>query len=255
MRRSIAIRICTKSLDNKRNYCPILSIAVRRNPTEKGVHLGVLAARHRGTYPCSDRRGSLCHGTSFQMSESRARNRGRNHASCLMALACSYSCIPTARAIGVSSIGMEERSACLHSAIIRRSVLRTRANARTRRNASWHLVSIQYSTVVPSALQQRHGLRAAAATLEDEADRLEKQSLADLIAKYREQRRQRRGRPRRRALTAPDYDRDPLVIAIARKRAGHRCEVHDCAHPTFETPEGGALHRSAPHRSTGRRRP
>jgi predicted HNH restriction endonuclease len=90
----------------------------------------------------------------------------------------------------------------------------------------------------PASDEEAVDASAAAATLEDEADRLEKQSLADLIAKYREQRRQRPGRPRRRALTAPDYDRDPLVIAIARKRAGHRCEVHDCAHPTFETPEG-----------------
>jgi predicted HNH restriction endonuclease len=37
-----------------------------------------------------------------------------------------------------------------------------------------------------------------------------------------------------------EYDRDPLVITIARKRAGHRCEARDCAHPTFETSEGVA---------------
>ncbi len=79
--------------------------------------------------------------------------------------------------------------------------------------------------------------RAAAETLGDEADRLGEQSLADLIAKYRAQIRQRPGRPRRRLLTAPDYDRDPLVVAIARKRAGHRCEVQNCAHPPFETQE------------------
>jgi hypothetical protein len=30
------------------------------------------------------------------------------------------------------------------------------------------------------------------------------------------------------------------VITIGRKRAAHRCEVHGCAHPTFETSEGVA---------------
>ena len=39
-------------------------------------------------------------------------------------------------------------------------------------------------------------------------------------------------------MNAYEYDRNPLVITIARKRAGHSCEVHACSHPTFETSEG-----------------
>jgi hypothetical protein len=81
-------------------------------------------------------------------------------------------------------------------------------------------------------------LSAAGATLADEAARLETQPLEELIAKYRTQTRQRSQRPRKRTLSAYDYDRDPLVVAIARKRAAHRCEIHACAHPTFETLEG-----------------
>ena len=34
------------------------------------------------------------------------------------------------------------------------------------------------------------------------------------------------------------YERDPLVIAIARKRAGHRCEVPGCNHPQFLGADG-----------------
>jgi hypothetical protein len=79
---------------------------------------------------------------------------------------------------------------------------------------------------------------AAAAIVADEAERLEELSLDELLAKSRARSSQRSGRPTRRVLNAFEYDRDPLVITIARKRAGHRCEVHECAHPTFETSEG-----------------
>jgi HNH endonuclease len=79
---------------------------------------------------------------------------------------------------------------------------------------------------------------AAVAVVADEAQRLEKLTLDELLAKYQAQNAQQPGRPARRVLNAYEYDRKPLVITIARKRAGHRCEVHDCAHPTFETPEG-----------------
>ena len=72
----------------------------------------------------------------------------------------------------------------------------------------------------------------------DEAERLEDLSLDELLAKYRARSAQRSVRPTRRVLDAYGYDRDPLVITIARKRAVHRCELHDCAHPTFETSEG-----------------
>ena len=79
---------------------------------------------------------------------------------------------------------------------------------------------------------------AAAATLADEADRLEMLPLEELLAKYTGQTRRRLERPRKRTRPAFDYDRDPLVVAIARKRAHHRCEILACAHPMFETTAG-----------------
>ncbi len=34
------------------------------------------------------------------------------------------------------------------------------------------------------------------------------------------------------------FERNPLVAALARKRAGYRCEVPECAHPTFKAEDG-----------------
>jgi 5-methylcytosine-specific restriction endonuclease McrA len=79
---------------------------------------------------------------------------------------------------------------------------------------------------------------AAVAVVADEAGRLEELSFDELLAKYQERSAQRPRRPARRVLNAYEYDRDPLVITIARKRAEHRREVHDCGHPTFQTAEG-----------------
>ena len=79
---------------------------------------------------------------------------------------------------------------------------------------------------------------ATAAIVEDEAERLEELSLEHLLTKYAAQEPQRTGRPSTRVLSTRTYDRNPLVIAIARMRASHRCEVRDCPHPTFETAEG-----------------
>src|SRR6516164_1700376 len=45
-------------------------------------------------------------------------------------------------------------------------------------------------------------------------------------------------RPARKILSARSYERNPLVITIARLRASHRCEVQNCTHPTFKTLEG-----------------
>jgi 5-methylcytosine-specific restriction endonuclease McrA len=81
---------------------------------------------------------------------------------------------------------------------------------------------------------------AAIAVVADEAGRLEELSFDELLTKYQARSAQRSRRPTRRVLNAYEYDRDPLVITIARKRAGHRCEARNCAHPTFETSEGVA---------------
>jgi predicted HNH restriction endonuclease len=39
-------------------------------------------------------------------------------------------------------------------------------------------------------------------------------------------------------LNSITYERNPLIIAIARRRAGNRCEVPGCAHPPFSTLDG-----------------
>jgi predicted HNH restriction endonuclease len=77
---------------------------------------------------------------------------------------------------------------------------------------------------------------AAAAIIADEADRLEELSREELLAKYQAQGNERR-RPTTRTQSTRAYERNPLVIAIARLRASHRCEIANCAHPMFETSE------------------
>jgi hypothetical protein len=79
---------------------------------------------------------------------------------------------------------------------------------------------------------------ATAAVVAFESERLETQDLPQLLTKYTAQRNAGVPRPSTRVLSARAYERDPLVIAIGRKRADHRCEVKDCEHPSFETPQG-----------------
>src|SRR5262249_49742086 len=76
---------------------------------------------------------------------------------------------------------------------------------------------------------------ATAVMVEDEALRLEELTLDELLVRYAVQYAQNSRRPSTRLLSARSYERNPLVIAIARLRASHRCEVPQCAHPTFET--------------------
>src|SRR4029077_20879597 len=70
------------------------------------------------------------------------------------------------------------------------------------------------------------------------ARRLEGQELDDLVARYHASLAVRPARPRASSSTTRVYERDPLVIAIARKRAGHRCEVPGCDHPQFMAGDG-----------------
>jgi hypothetical protein len=79
---------------------------------------------------------------------------------------------------------------------------------------------------------------AIAAVVEDEAGRLEKLTLDELLARYAEQRRHALRRPSTRVLSTRTYERNPLIIAIARLRASNLCEVRGCTHPTFQTPDG-----------------
>ena len=79
---------------------------------------------------------------------------------------------------------------------------------------------------------------AAQERTEAAADRLESQELGHLLARYHAGLGVRPARPRASSSTTRVYERDPLVIAIARKRAGHRCEVPDCKHPQFTAADG-----------------
>lgn len=68
------------------------------------------------------------------------------------------------------------------------------------------------------------------------ASELVGKSLNDLLARYAAraaERRKRGNRPRARSTSTTVFDRDPLVVAIGRLRAGHQCEVPECKHPTF----------------------
>jgi hypothetical protein len=82
--------------------------------------------------------------------------------------------------------------------------------------------------------------------LDDEAKRLEDFSLEHLMEKYAALRDQSTTRPRTRVLSTRAYERSSLVIAIARIRAAHKCEITDCMHPTFEM-AGGDLYTEVHH--------
>jgi 5-methylcytosine-specific restriction endonuclease McrA len=79
---------------------------------------------------------------------------------------------------------------------------------------------------------------AAQERAEAAASNLEGQELDDLLVRYHAGLGVRPARPRASSSTTRVYERDPLVIAIARKRAGHRCEVPRCDHPQFIAADG-----------------
>jgi 5-methylcytosine-specific restriction endonuclease McrA len=77
---------------------------------------------------------------------------------------------------------------------------------------------------------------APEASLEQEIDRLEKnttQQLKDIYAN-----RPKNNRPQRTSIPALVYDRDPLIIALRKKLAGFKCEVSACPSPTFVSDRG-----------------
>jgi 5-methylcytosine-specific restriction endonuclease McrA len=81
-------------------------------------------------------------------------------------------------------------------------------------------------------------LAAKASSVMEEAETLETLNIDELLVRYKTQADQTSTRPARKILSARSYERNPLVIAIARLRASHRCEVRNCTHPIFRTPEG-----------------
>lgn len=72
--------------------------------------------------------------------------------------------------------------------------------------------------------------------LQEEVRRLDHKPLDELIAAYRN--RVPVEKPRRKEAQQLVYDRNSLVIAITRKRAGYVCEVEGCTSPTFVTDDG-----------------
>ncbi len=73
--------------------------------------------------------------------------------------------------------------------------------------------------------------------VEREASRLaSEEPLAALLARHRAAGRP--AKPKVAAAPGQRFERDPLVVAIARVRAAFRCEVPGCAHPTFLDRDG-----------------
>ena len=67
------------------------------------------------------------------------------------------------------------------------------------------------------------------------AAELTKLGLDQLFERYSKSAMSRKKRPRTYLSTTAAFDRDPLVVAIARLRAGYRCEVPGCPHALFRT--------------------
>jgi hypothetical protein len=74
--------------------------------------------------------------------------------------------------------------------------------------------------------------------VEEIARRLEDDSLETLLAKYFAGTASRQERPSIVTTTIRLFERWQIVVAIARKRAEHRCEVPDCVHPIFHSDDG-----------------
>jgi 5-methylcytosine-specific restriction endonuclease McrA len=72
--------------------------------------------------------------------------------------------------------------------------------------------------------------------IDGEVDRLSERSLEELLDAYRKSRRtapSKRTRSASRVVRTTVFSRDPLVIAIAKKRADNKCEVPGCDRETF----------------------
>lgn len=79
-------------------------------------------------------------------------------------------------------------------------------------------------------------------SVESTARLFEVLDLPALLGRYSEARKVRPERPAVKHTQTRAFDRDPLAVAITRKRAGYRCEVPGCSHTTFITAEGRPYH-------------
>ena len=73
---------------------------------------------------------------------------------------------------------------------------------------------------------------------EEQAKALASLTLAELLSRYAASAPKRPTRPRTYRTSTPAFERDPLVVAIARARAEGACEVPHCQHPIFITTDG-----------------
>jgi hypothetical protein len=76
--------------------------------------------------------------------------------------------------------------------------------------------------------------RARAASFEQTVVHLATLSLPDLLARYGSVSSKNGRKPASRRSTTQEFVREPLVVAIAKVRGQHRCEVVACVHPPFE---------------------
>jgi hypothetical protein len=74
--------------------------------------------------------------------------------------------------------------------------------------------------------------------LDEQAVSLQQSPLARLLEQYHQRSDARTAQPRRSQATAFVFERDPYVVAIARVRAGFRCELPGCQSPSFLTDSG-----------------
>lgn len=95
--------------------------------------------------------------------------------------------------------------------------------------------------VEPSGTKIVEAARVEAQNVEEEVERLSSLTLSELMERLNKRSKPRHGadgRPRSSTASTRTFDRDPLIVAIAKKRAGHACEVPDCRHPPFRDRRG-----------------
>ena len=80
--------------------------------------------------------------------------------------------------------------------------------------------------------------RSEKEALDKEARALEREDPSSLVARFRRDAAVRGRRPPGSPATSRVFERNPVVVAIARIRAKHRCEVPACQHPVFMCDDG-----------------
>jgi hypothetical protein len=76
------------------------------------------------------------------------------------------------------------------------------------------------------------------ALLQARAKKLSEDGLAQLLEQYQRERETRPDRPGTKSSSVRTYDRSAIIVAIAKLRAGYRCEMPGCDHPSFTGTDG-----------------